>query len=309
MVSSTALLRAEECHRALERLRPGMGSYRWLWPLLRLRARRTGGYFPLRLFALLRPFCGKPYFIGEMPDHTRFVGDLNDRYSAYCGMDPTKDAWLIGVLCDLADQFDGDVLDVGCNQGAIAAAVGRHIARDRKVVAFEPVPETAARAAATLALNELSTATLLPLAVGEFHGAIPFHYRVGQSDIATATRDLRHVPGEYRQLSVECLPLDSLLPDVLGDRVGVVKVDVEGAELQVVRGAQRLIQRDRPAIVFEYWPEVAGPLGWRVEDVADAITQAGGSYNFDAYDQDRLIEFPPPRNTGIYNIVSTPALA
>src|SRR5215217_4773564 len=113
MASFTPSLPFEECRCALERLRPLIGSYWWLWPVLRLRSRQIGGFFPLRLFDLLKPLCRKPYFIAIMQDETRFVGDLNDRYSAYCGMDAAKDAWLVGVLCHLADDHAGDVLDVG----------------------------------------------------------------------------------------------------------------------------------------------------------------------------------------------------
>jgi hypothetical protein len=149
---------------------------------------------------------------------------------------------------------------------------------------------------------------VLPIAVGESDGPLTFHFQDGHSDIATA-RDLGDEQRPYRRLSVECRRLDSLLGDVLRDRVGVMKIDVEGFELQVVRGARELIRRDRPAIVFEYWPEVAGPLGWRVEDVAEAITAAGGPYIFEAYQQDRRVEYPPRRVEDIYNIVALPRRA
>jgi FkbM family methyltransferase len=242
-----------------------------------------------------------------MADGTRFLGDLNDRYSTLCGIDAGREAWLVALLCGLADRHQGTVLDVGSNQGAVAAALGRHIGPHRKLFAFEPLPETAARAAATLALNGLSNASLLSIAVGASDNPIAFHFRVGHSDLASAARDLREEEGTYGEVLVPCQRLDSLLADLLLDRVGLIKIDVEGFEPQVVRGAQELIRRDRPAIVFEYWPKVADPLGWHVEGVAELITSVGGAYTFEAYDGDRPVEYPPRNVTGVYNIVASPS--
>jgi FkbM family methyltransferase len=300
------VLDTEECRRTLEQLRPRIGRYWWLWRILRLRARQIDGFFPLRLFSALQPLCRKPLFIGRLADGTRFVGELSDKYSAACGLDPTFDAWLIKLLNGLADRHAGNVLDIGSNQGAVAAAVGRHIGSERRVFAFEPVPDTAARAAATLALNHLSSAHVLAMAIGSTDEPIPFHFRSGHSDIASAARDLRGEQGEYRRFHVECRRLDSLLDDVLSDKVGVIKIDVEGYEPHVVLGARQLVRRDRPAIVFEYWADVARPLGWQVEDVAEMITEAGGPYAFEAYDQGRRIDFPPAGEKGLCNVVASP---
>jgi FkbM family methyltransferase len=305
--SPVAAFDSTECTRQLQQLRPQIGSYWWLWPILRLRSRQIKGFFPQRLFAKLKPMCRKPYFVGQMTEGTRFLGDLNDRYSASCGMDRTYEVWLVTLLKDLADKFPGSVLDVGSNQGAVGAALGRHIGPSRKLFAFEPTPETAARAAATLALNALPNAMLLPIAVGDSDEKITFHFREGQSDLASAARDLHEETGAYRKLSVEARRLDSLMESHFADRVGVIKIDVEGFEPQVVRGAQALIRRDRPAIMFEYVPEMAGPLGWTAEDVAQLITAAGGAYEFQTYHHaEGAIGFPPQRDTGVLNIVAIP---
>jgi FkbM family methyltransferase len=278
--SPVAAFDSTECTRQLQQLRPQIGSYWWLWPILRLRSRQIKGFFPQRLFAKLKPMCRKPYFVGQMTEGTRFLGDLNDRYSASCGMDRTYEVWLVTLLKDLADKFPGSVLDVGSNQGAVGAALGRHA---------------------------LPNAMLLPIAVGDSDEKITFHFREGQSDLASAARDLHEETGAYRKLSVEARRLDSLMESHFADRVGVIKIDVEGFEPQVVRGAQALIRRDRPAIMFEYVPEMAGPLGWTAEDVAQLITAAGGAYEFQTYHHaEGAIGFPPQRDTGVLNIVAIP---
>ena len=294
-----------ECQRRLENFRPEIGGYAWLWPILRLRARRTSSAFPFRLFSALTRFSRKRYVIAKTADSTRFLGDLRDRYSTMCAVQTTHDQWLIDLLNELVDRHPGSVLDVGANQGAIAAGIGRHIGAARKMFAFEPIPETAARAAATLALNGISTATVLPIAIGARNEAVSFHFPAGHSDIATA-RTPSGEPRDYQTLVVEMHTLDSLLGDVLQGRVGVIKIDVEGLELEVVGGAIELIRRDRPAILFEYWPEAAGPLGWRAQDIATLIMSAGGQYTFQAYLGDQRVAYPPPCDELCYNVVALP---
>ncbi len=293
----------------LNELRPQVGDYRWLWPILRFRSWQKDGVFPARLLTRLRPLCRKRYFVARISDGTLFVGDVYDLYSAQCAFNPTYDSWLVTLLCDLAKQHPGAVLDIGANQGLLTASIARQLGPSRSLVAFEPVPETANRAAATFALNGLSNATVLAIGVGDTDEDLQFNIIEGNSDLATT----RAVVGTSKAtaLTVPCRRLDSLLDNALREPVGLMKIDVEGFEPNVVRGAQSLIARDRPAIVFEYWPEAANQQGWRIEDVANGIVTAGGNYRFDAYqgghEGEQQISYPPPSDRGIYNIVAQPA--
>jgi Methyltransferase FkbM domain len=63
--------------------------------------------------------------------------------------------------------------------------------------------------------------------------------------------------------------LDALIDP--GDRVSVIKIDVEGAELQVLRGAAKTIRRDRPLVVFEHGLGAADFYGTNPEDVYDLL--------------------------------------
>jgi FkbM family methyltransferase len=53
---------------------------------------------------------------------------------------------------------------------------------------------------------------------------------------------------------IAMIPLDSLL-SVFKNKIGCIKMDVEGFEKHVLEGAQQLIIRDKPIIVIEVWPE------------------------------------------------------
>lgn len=63
-------------NKTLEEFRPLIGNYRWMWPVLRARSARIGGYFPHKIHNMLRRFGNprKPCFICEFPDGLRFLG-------------------------------------------------------------------------------------------------------------------------------------------------------------------------------------------------------------------------------------------
>jgi len=75
------------------------------------------------------------------------------------------------------------------------------------------------------------------------------------------------------EIQVRLLRLDDLLPSDLPIRF--VKIDVEGAELQVLKGAVQMLRRCRPYVVFEHGLGAADCYGTRPESVFDLFTGCG----------------------------------
>src|SRR5262249_35136776 len=82
----------------------------------------------------------------------------------------------------------------------------------------------------------------------------------GQADIETIDVDINR--------------LDDLLP--AGVRIDFIKIDVEGAELDVLRGAQATIRRDKPRILFEHARIHNAEYGTTPEMVYDLLTAGCG---------------------------------
>ena len=78
--------------------------------------------------------------------------------------------------------------------------------------------------------------------------------------------------GQHDEYDVEVVTLDSL--GFTG--VGFIKVDVEGAELQVLEGARMLLARDRPILLIELLAGTYADPGGAVEEIAAA-------YDYDAF--------------------------
>lgn len=131
-------------------------------------------------------------------------------------------------------------VDVGAHIGSVTALLQRLSPRGRHI-AIEPTPYKAAWLRA-----KYPDVEVVECAVGNERGRASFHFHPA----ASAYSSLR--PGELvgrTAFDVDVRPLDDIVP---ADRkVGFLKVDVEGGELDVFRGAPRVIGRDRPTILFE----------------------------------------------------------
>ena len=147
------------------------------------------------------------------------------------------------------------VLDVGAALGLWTLPLGR-IARDRgsRLWCFEPNPENIPWLTENIERNGLGrVAEVKPVALGARAGTA--HLRHGEHGggngavAVTETADSRAVPMERID------DLDLPLP------VSFVKLDVEGFELEVLRGARRTIERDRPVVFGEFssgWMRLRG---------------------------------------------------
>jgi FkbM family methyltransferase len=127
----------------------------------------------------------------------------------------------------------GDVVvDVGANIGHYTVHLSRCVGAQGRVIAIEPIAETFAMLSHNVCA--LKNVTLMNLAIAEAEGFVAM--------------DQIDDHGSHR---VMCMRLDSLqLP-----RVRLIKIDAEGHDLGVLKSAERLISRDRPALIVEAAPD------------------------------------------------------
>jgi FkbM family methyltransferase len=172
---------------------------------------------------------------------------------------------LLGGLC----RRDHVFVDVGAHIGSVIADVLHHVP-DAGVIAVEAVPEKA-----EALRRKFPKATIHACAVSEEEGETSFfvdELRPGYSSLAA--RD----ESQMREIRVQIHRLDDLVPDDAA--VDLVKVDVEGAELGVLRGAESLFARCRPTVIFESGNKSGARLGF---------TREGLFRWFDEHDYDVLV--------------------
>jgi FkbM family methyltransferase len=164
----------------------------------------------------------------------------------------------------------GDVVvDVGALVGLYTLALARRVGPTGRVIAFEPDPESFALLTAQVRLNGVEDRVeLVQAAVGECGGRVPFQGgRLADSRVLSES-----AAGAG---TVACVALD----DVLGSRrVDVLKVDVEGYEVHVLKGARGLLSDParRPRALFvEIHPFAWPSFRTSGEELLELLTSLG----------------------------------
>jgi FkbM family methyltransferase len=155
-----------------------------------------------------------------------------------------RDTELIVALMEEVLERDSDCLDVGAHAGSVLGEMAR-IAPAGRHVAWEPLPEFTGRLRQAHPGVEVREAAL--------------SNQAGERDFVRVVDDpgwsgfvARPAPGGARieRIMVRTERLDDALPESV--RPAFVKIDVEGAEEQVLRGALDTLRRQHPAIAFEH---------------------------------------------------------
>jgi FkbM family methyltransferase len=143
------------------------------------------------------------------------------------------------------------VIDVGAHVGRHTLPLARKIGPDGLLCAFEPVPAIRGLLNQNLASSGLNNVAVYPFALSDRRHVADFNFIPNLPEESGLNK--RHiynaVPDEFRILKVGVFRLDDLIPSK--QPVSFMKIDVEGAELDVLRGAADLLEASRPVVAFE----------------------------------------------------------
>ncbi len=154
----------------------------------------------------------------------------------------------------LLDWFEAHVkpgetwLDVGAHYGYTAIALSRLVGREGRVFAFEPMLATAGQLARTRAINGLEQLTTVPFGLGAPDSFTMMRLQTvrGMVDRTVGTNGTDAEPFVVARL-------DHIWPSICGGnpRIDGVKVDVQGMEVEVLRGMTTLLKQHQPHLVVE----------------------------------------------------------
>jgi len=161
-------------------------------------------------------------------------------------------------------------VDVGANIGWFTLIMGAAVEPGGEVWALEPLPKAIEVLRRNLALNETLPLKVLEVALGSTAGTLDLHLFAGlpHGHASASTLDRE----DYTTHSAELRTLDDVLAEA--PRLPVfVKVDVEGSELEVLRGAERTIDSERPPIwMLEVNYETSAAFGYEPQALLDSFT-------------------------------------
>jgi FkbM family methyltransferase len=164
--------------------------------------------------------------------------------------EPEEHKWFLKALHE-----SGFFVDVGANVGGYSVRACR---MGVEVIAVEPDPDNCRVISLNLKLNNLSNAHLLRIAAGSREDIRQLYYRIDHAPFGySLEQDEETVEAKC---AVEVKPLDVAVPPFLGDKwINLLKVDAEGLEVEVLKGASNLLKRTR-YIIVELTPSIEAKL-------------------------------------------------
>jgi FkbM family methyltransferase len=170
----------------------------------------------------------------------------------------------MGLLLAFCLRHDSNCVDVGTHTGDIIRKAVQ-FAPDGRHIAFEPLPEYATRLREWFPMVDVRE-----IALGNEQGTTEFVRAVKAAAYSGLRERPYPVETPLERFTVEVDTLDAALPH--GYVPHFIKVDVEGGELDVLRGGANVITKHRPLIVFEQGPTANAGYGVTHADLFNFVT-------------------------------------
>lgn len=157
--------------------------------------------------------------------------------------------WFLDLVKSVQMPAGSSFIDVGVNVGQSLIAFRSY--RDNPYYGFEPSPHCAFYLNKLIKMNDLRDVHLLPVGLSSSAEILKFYCKTGADSSATMMGDLR--PGHYRPEDVSYVPVfpfDDLALNNISD-ISFIKIDVEGAELEVLTGLKKTLAKHNPVITCE----------------------------------------------------------
>jgi len=165
------------------------------------------------------------------------------------------------------------VLDIGAHIGLFSVIAAKWSGGDGRVYAFEPAPTTYRVLERTIRMNHLNEQVVaVSSAMGLTTGTIDFFVSDNEADNSNSLvpyksdRSLRAIPVELDSIDHFVLRQDI-------EKVDFIKIDVEGAEYDTLRGGLEVIARDRPVVILAIHPEPILNRNDSLEDIYTVLEQ------------------------------------
>jgi len=237
---------------------------------------------------------------GTLPTGQRIVVDPCDSVGREVLLHGCYEPETVALLSALLSE-GMTYVDVGANIGHHALIAAARVGDGGAIHAFEPTPATFDELRRNMSRNGCRNVTCNNCALGDQVGMAQFYLADISECAANSLGRTVHVTDQ--QVSVSLRTLDDYAVAAAIDRLDVLKVDVEGAELLVLRGAERTIRQFQPVIVLEFSKHTAA-FGYETEELAHTLRHL-------QYELFTVGAMPLPRHSHsdelYYNVLAVPA--
>ncbi|WP_312760419.1 FkbM family methyltransferase [Pantoea brenneri] len=200
----------------------------------------------------------------------------NDAISQHLFTHGNWESWLVPITNEFIQGFIAPVVfDLGANLGAYTVPIALQVEKQKgQVYAFEPQKTIYYQLCGNIFLNRLDNVTALNYAVGHHSCfidiAVPDYHKTHNIGAFSMDEQFRTELGTQASMSnekdsIQLVKLDDIIPD---NKVRFLKIDVEGLEIDVLRGALNFLEQNNfPPFSFEAWS-----LPWFSEKRRELLT-------------------------------------
>jgi len=165
---------------------------------------------------------------------------------------------------------EDNCIDIGCHKGEILDLMLRYAPKG-KHFAFEPIPYLYEN----LKEKYKAKTTVYPYALSNKEGESSFQLiknAPAYSGILARKYELKNPDIEEIQVSLK--KLDKVIPE--NTKINFIKIDVEGGEFDVLKGAERILKENKPTVIFEFGLGAGDYYGVKPEDIYLFLTETIG---------------------------------
>jgi FkbM family methyltransferase len=164
----------------------------------------------------------------------------------------TSEKWMAQMLPKLLEKHKGSFVDVGVNVGQTLLKV-KKLSPEISYIGFEPNPTCIYYLEKLIAHNKISNTQIIPVGLAEstYVAQLQQYYADSTDSSASIVANFRPSQQVVHTKQIVVLGEKDL---ELKEKTGIIKIDVEGAEWPVLQSLQKIILRDKPAIIIEILP-------------------------------------------------------
>jgi len=166
-----------------------------------------------------------------------------------------REVWMIDLLKNLPFRNKGAFFDVGVNLGQTLLKV-KCVDPDIEYIGFEPNPVCVFYTKELIKINHFNNCLIIPIGLFDVDGLLPLEFNNETEFDASASliKDFRPNHNIYHKQYVPVFSFESIKSSIKYGNVSVIKIDVEGSELEVMKSFLGLISKFRPIIIIEILP-------------------------------------------------------
>jgi FkbM family methyltransferase len=182
--------------------------------------------------------------------------------------------------------MSGTFIDVGAHIGYYSLQAASMAGPNGHVISIEPNPQTLPKLRGNIGASNAQTVSVWPVACADKESTLQF-YAAPESNTGESSFSKENASQEGAApvaYSVRARRLDAIVKEAKLQRVDVIKIDVEGAEFEVLQGASQTLDHFRPVLIIELVQDQLKSMGSSIDQVTQFLVSHG-------YVQSRRVDF------------------